>query len=125
MYVSSVTSEKEAEKIKERLAQEEAEAMEMEDEENKIENTNNDKEVRKEFNQRDLVEQQRNIQHFFCLKFWKSGILVAILSIVGACCSKITYIYNICRNARNTIDFKVCLIIYDERKHLCKQVNKK
>lgn len=38
-------SEKEAEKIKERLAQEEAEAMEMEDEENKNENTNNEKEV--------------------------------------------------------------------------------
>lgn len=37
--------EKEAEKIKERLAQEEAEAMEMEDKENKMENTNNEKEV--------------------------------------------------------------------------------
>lgn len=39
-----MNSEKEAEKIKERLAQE-AEAIEMEDEENKIENTNNEKEV--------------------------------------------------------------------------------
>lgn len=38
-------TEKEAERAKERLAQEEAEAMEMEDEENKIENTNNEKEV--------------------------------------------------------------------------------
>lgn len=37
--------EKEAEKAKERLAQEEAEAMEMEDKENKMENTNNEKEV--------------------------------------------------------------------------------
>lgn len=40
-------SEKEAEKLKERLAQEEAEAMEMEDEENKNENANNVKEVSK------------------------------------------------------------------------------
>lgn len=40
-------SEKEAEKLKERLAQEEAEAMEMEDEENKNENINNMKEVSK------------------------------------------------------------------------------
>lgn len=39
--------EKEAEKLKERLAQEEAEAMEMEDEENKNENANNIKEVSK------------------------------------------------------------------------------
>lgn len=44
-FFSSVSSEKEAEKAKERLAQEEAEAMEMEDEENKAENTNNEKEV--------------------------------------------------------------------------------
>lgn len=43
-FFSSMNSEKEAEKIKERLAQE-AEAIEMEDEENKIENTNNEKEV--------------------------------------------------------------------------------
>lgn len=45
IIVSSPSSEKEAERIKERLAQEEAEAMEMEDEENKMENTNNEKEV--------------------------------------------------------------------------------
>lgn len=38
-------ADKEAEKAKERLAQEEAEAMEMEDEENKMENMNNEKEV--------------------------------------------------------------------------------
>lgn len=44
-FFSPPSSEKEAEKIKERLAQEEAEAMEMEDEENKAENANNDKEV--------------------------------------------------------------------------------
>lgn len=43
-------SEKEAEKLRERLAQEEAEAMEMEDEENKIENANNVKEVGKKSN---------------------------------------------------------------------------
>ncbi|XP_061558750.1 transcription elongation regulator 1 isoform X1 [Phycodurus eques] len=40
--------EKEAEKTKERLAQEEAEAMEMEEEENKILNMNNEKQERKE-----------------------------------------------------------------------------
>ncbi|XP_061595535.1 transcription elongation regulator 1 isoform X2 [Cololabis saira] len=40
--------EKEAERIKERLAQEEAEAMEMEDEENKAENLRNEKEEPKE-----------------------------------------------------------------------------
>lgn len=45
MLSSYVISEKEMEKLKERLAQEEAEAMEMEDEENKNENTNNEKEV--------------------------------------------------------------------------------
>lgn len=38
--------------------------MEMEDEENKTENTNNEKEVRKEFNQRDLVEQQKTYSTF-------------------------------------------------------------
>lgn len=43
-----MNSEKEAEKLRERLAQEEAEAMEMEDEENKIENIHNEKEVCKE-----------------------------------------------------------------------------
>lgn len=59
VFFSSLSSEKEAEKIKERLAQEEAEAMEMEDEENKIENTNNEKEVCKELNYQ--VEQQKNI----------------------------------------------------------------
>lgn len=47
LFVLFVILEKEAEKLKERLAQEEAEAMEMEDEENKIENTNNIKEVSK------------------------------------------------------------------------------
>lgn len=35
LFFFSLTSEKEAERIRERLAQEEAEAMEMEDEENK------------------------------------------------------------------------------------------
>lgn len=59
LFFSFLSSEKEAEKIKERLAQEEAEAMEMEDEENKIENTNNEKEVCKELNYQ--VEQQKNI----------------------------------------------------------------
>lgn len=44
-FLLSLPLEREAEKIKERLAQEEAEAMEMEDEENKLENTNNEKEV--------------------------------------------------------------------------------
>lgn len=44
LFVPFVILEKEAEKLKERLAQE-AEAMEMEDEENKNENTNNIKEV--------------------------------------------------------------------------------
>lgn len=44
-FFPSLSPEKEAEKIKERLAQEEAEAIEMEDEENKTENTNNEKEV--------------------------------------------------------------------------------
>ncbi len=58
-------SEKEAEKIKERLAQEEAEAIEMEDEENKIENTNNEKEVREE--RYFQVGQQRNLR-FLCRK---------------------------------------------------------
>lgn len=36
-FFTSLTSEREAERIRERLAQEEAEAMEMEDEERKIE----------------------------------------------------------------------------------------
>lgn len=36
-FFFSLTSEKEAERIRERLAQEEAEAMEMEDEESKTE----------------------------------------------------------------------------------------
>lgn len=49
LFVLFVILEKEAEKLKERLAQEEAEAMEMEDEENKNENTNNIKEVSKKF----------------------------------------------------------------------------
>lgn len=87
VYVSSLTSEKEAEKIKERLAQEEAEAMEMEDEENKTENTNNEKEVCKEFNQRDQ-----------------------------SMCINIQSMY---------INFKVCVLIYNERQHFCKQVIKK
>lgn len=44
-FFLSLPSEKEAEKIRERLAQEEAEAMEMEDDEHKMENANNVKEV--------------------------------------------------------------------------------
>lgn len=51
--------EKEAEKIKERLAQEEAEAMEMEDEENKTENTNNEKEEPKE---EEMTEEEKAAQ---------------------------------------------------------------
>lgn len=49
MLLFFVILEKEAEKLKERLAQEEAEAMEMEDEENKNENANNIKEVSQKF----------------------------------------------------------------------------
>ena len=59
------SSEKEAEKIKERLAQEEAEAMEMEDEENKAENANNDKDVCEESSYQ--AEPQKN---FLCRKIW-------------------------------------------------------
>ncbi|XP_062289157.1 transcription elongation regulator 1 isoform X2 [Scomber scombrus] len=51
--------EREAEKIKERLAQEEAEAMEMEDEENKTENTNNVKEEPKE---EEMTEEEKAAQ---------------------------------------------------------------
>uniref|UniRef100_A0A672ZU45 Transcription elongation regulator 1 n=1 Tax=Sphaeramia orbicularis TaxID=375764 RepID=A0A672ZU45_9TELE len=51
--------EKETEKAKERLAQEEAEAMEMEDEENKIENTNNEKEETKE---EEMTEEEKAAQ---------------------------------------------------------------
>uniref|UniRef100_A0A671VM59 Transcription elongation regulator 1 n=1 Tax=Sparus aurata TaxID=8175 RepID=A0A671VM59_SPAAU len=54
-----VEKEKEAEKIKERLAQEEAEAMEMEDEENKAENANNDKEEPKE---EEMTEEEKAAQ---------------------------------------------------------------
>uniref|UniRef100_A0A8C4DFP3 Transcription elongation regulator 1 n=1 Tax=Dicentrarchus labrax TaxID=13489 RepID=A0A8C4DFP3_DICLA len=54
-----VEKEKEAEKIKERLAQEEAEAMEMEDEENKLENTNNVKEEPKE---EEMTEEEKAAQ---------------------------------------------------------------
>lgn len=45
MFSFTLSPEREAEKLRERLAQEEAEAMEMEDEENKLENTNNEKQV--------------------------------------------------------------------------------
>ncbi|KAF3841021.1 hypothetical protein F7725_006883 [Dissostichus mawsoni] len=54
-----VEKEKEAERIKERLAQEEAEAMEMEDEENKMENTNNEKEELKE---EEMTEEEKAAQ---------------------------------------------------------------
>ncbi|XP_034539199.1 transcription elongation regulator 1 isoform X6 [Notolabrus celidotus] len=50
--------EREAEKLKERLAQEEAEAMEMEDEENKLENTNNEKEPKEE----EMTEEEKAAQ---------------------------------------------------------------
>lgn len=50
--------EKEAEKIKERLAQEEAEAMEMEDEDNKVDNTNNMKEPKEE----EMTEEEKAAQ---------------------------------------------------------------
>ncbi|XP_069002240.1 transcription elongation regulator 1 isoform X3 [Embiotoca jacksoni] len=51
--------EREAEKLKQRLAQEEAEAMEMEDEENKIENANNQKEEPKE---EEMTEEEKAAQ---------------------------------------------------------------
>ncbi|XP_037604527.1 transcription elongation regulator 1 isoform X4 [Sebastes umbrosus] len=54
-----VEREKEAQRIKERLAQEEAEAMEMEDEENKTENTNNEKEEPKE---EEMTEEEKAAQ---------------------------------------------------------------
>ncbi|XP_068572229.1 transcription elongation regulator 1 isoform X5 [Cebidichthys violaceus] len=54
-----VEKEKEAERLKERLAQEEAEAMEMEEEENKTENTNNEKEEPKE---EEMTEEEKAAQ---------------------------------------------------------------
>ncbi|XP_078121760.1 transcription elongation regulator 1 isoform X1 [Sander vitreus] len=54
-----VEKEKEAERVKERLAQEEAEAMEMEDEENKTDNTNNEKEEPKE---EEMTEEEKAAQ---------------------------------------------------------------
>ncbi|XP_047185616.1 transcription elongation regulator 1 isoform X6 [Scophthalmus maximus] len=56
---SSLSSEKEAERAKERLAQAEAEAMEMEDEENKMENANNEKEEPKE---EEMTEEEKAAQ---------------------------------------------------------------
>lgn len=73
---SPPSSEKEAEKIKERLAQEEAEAMEMEDEENKTENANNDKEVCEEQNY--LVEQQKT---HFSVFFWHFEIQMCLVAM--------------------------------------------
>ncbi|XP_020491218.1 transcription elongation regulator 1 isoform X3 [Labrus bergylta] len=54
-----VEKEKEIERLKERLAQEEAEAMEMEDEENKMENANNEKEEPKE---EEMTEEEKAAQ---------------------------------------------------------------
>ncbi|KAM6984209.1 transcription elongation regulator 1-like isoform 1-T1 [Tautogolabrus adspersus] len=54
-----VEKEREVEKLKERLAQEEAEAMEMEDEENKMENANNEKEAPKE---EEMTEEEKAAQ---------------------------------------------------------------
>ncbi|XP_061905164.1 transcription elongation regulator 1-like isoform X3 [Entelurus aequoreus] len=57
--MSLLEREKEAERVKERLAQEEAEAMEMEDEDLKIINMNNDKQERKE---EEMTEEEKAAQ---------------------------------------------------------------
>ncbi|XP_077448717.1 transcription elongation regulator 1 isoform X4 [Stigmatopora argus] len=54
--------EKEVEKAKERLAMEEAEAMEMEEEESKMITINNDKHVRQERKEEEMTEEERAAQ---------------------------------------------------------------